>query len=721
VVNSLRQESLLRLWPTIRVFSLFSLSVFLFGVTNGSSLGKSLVGTISIVLAIFICFFFLRSFQIRFENTLTDFVISLMFCISVAFLSEFVEWKLIETWTILLVILTSALFRVLRPKQSTSYSVMIEESAKKPIWYLIFLPIFIVGFQVWIWYSNNLGFLSDSTGSQQIDISFHEALSNKIVSHPSDSISLLSGNGFSYHVLTHFIIGKINYVFGTEPFAAQVIAIPLLNCFLVTSLVYSLAGRSSKSPNIRYVPVILFLITPGFTMGNLWFIQSPSMALGVAFLLGVLNFKLYLLDNIQQGRSLLLGMVIYGLLCWLAVFAKSSNVFFVLMSMILFSSCLFFERKKQLGYKSFGLLAAQLAILFTFMALSARSAFASWRYATESRGEEIYGGLNFLRFNFGFLPEVFSVLSILVLPFFLFRWRTNHQFQILYSMPVATIGLSALLLDLDDGNEVYFLISSCSLILPLIPILFELSANKAFKTKLLVLIVGVSFLGSFSFDYVENSISTAARFTRAALPFVFFFLTLMVWLFTVTRRNRVRGVGDRGISRLVSIHLLFFSLSGLFSLTLSAKFGPLYSDSPPPIGFGAGKSSSYNELSSDYFNAGRWVRINTKESDLFATNHLCLNQQVQPSTCDSRWYGAEAITQRPFLIEGAGFGEWFSSDPSFWSLSNSLNQNPSTDVIDRLRELNIRYIWFNQKIPNKEILSFGTEVYRNTHVVIFRI
>jgi hypothetical protein len=650
-----------------------------------------------------------------------DFVISLILCISLAFLSEFASGKLIGTWTILLMILTSALLRIFLVKQSISGSSMIDESARKPLRYLIFIPILISGFQVWIWYSNNLGFLSESTGSQHIDLSFHEALSNKIGRHPSDFISLFSGNDFSYHVLTHFIIGKINYVLETEPFAAQVIAIPLLNCFLATSLIYSLAGRISKSPNVRYVPVVLFLVTPGFTMGNLWFIQSPSMALGVAFLLGVFHFKLYLLESIGQGRRLLLGIVIYGLLCWLAVYAKSSNAFFVLISMILFSICLILERKKRLDYKSLGLLGVELAILSTFMAFVIRSAFSAWSFATESMSEDVYGGLNFFRFNFGFLPEVFSVLSILVLPFFLFRWRTYHQIQILYLMPVAMIGLSALLLDLDEGNEVYFLISSCSLILPIVPMLFGLSASEIFKTKLLLLIVGVSFLGAFSFEYVENSTSTAAKFTRAAAPFFFLSLVFTVWLVARARRNRVRKLEIRGISRLISIHLLFFSLSGFFSLTLSAKFGPLYSDSPAPIGFGAGKSSSYNELSFDYLNAGRWVRTNTKESDLFATNHLCLNEQVSTSSCDSRWYGAEAITQRPFLLEGAGFWQLSPRDPSLWSLSESLNQNPSSDVVEQLRKLNVRYIWFNQKIPNKRILSFGTEVYRNRHVVIFRI
>ncbi|MFB6719879.1 hypothetical protein ACFCV3_06960 [Kribbella sp. NPDC056345] len=108
--------------------------------------------------------------------------------------------------------------------------------------------------------------------------------------------------------------------------------------------------------------------------------------------------------------------------------------------------------------------------------------------------------------------------------------------------------------------------------------------------------------------------------------------------------------------------------------------------------------------------AARWLRRNTQPGELIATNAHCIIQRE--NVCDSRHFWLAALSERPVLVEGWSYSNQANrialetnSNPSlipYWDSSklatnDTAFKSPSADVIQRLRNAGVRYLFADRR------------------------
>ena len=117
-----------------------------------------------------------------------------------------------------------------------------------------------------------------------------------------------------------------------------------------------------------------------------------------------------------------------------------------------------------------------------------------------------------------------------------------------------------------------------------------------------------------------------------------------------------------------------------------------------------------------------WLRNNSDENDIVATNRFCI-PGVEP--CDMKWYLVSAISKRRMLVEGARFPVL---DPSALigektSASIQFGQSPSKQSYEFLRNFNTQ--WFvvdaSMSISNLTWEPYASVVFENSEMKILRL
>ena len=158
------------------------------------------------------------------------------------------------------------------------------------------------------------------------------------------------------------------------------------------------------------------------------------------------------------------------------------------------------------------------------------------------------------------------------------------------------------------------------------------------------------------------------------------------------------GFNKRLNTKLCYFKILFLSIFVAFNLCvgLNLRFTNLISYSKVP----ASDPNNPNLItgSKNGLQILNWIRANTKESDIVATNRFCIPGE---STCISKWQLVSAVSHRRMLFEGGYFELPSIPDQELfnrYALSSDFGTNPSPIGLRRMCEYGVKWYFFDHSV-----------------------
>lgn len=110
-------------------------------------------------------------------------------------------------------------------------------------------------------------------------------------------------------------------------------------------------------------------------------------------------------------------------------------------------------------------------------------------------------------------------------------------------------------------------------------------------------------------------------------------------------------------------------------------------------------------VSSDQIQSLVWLRDNTNQLDLIATNKHC-SRGLTKDDCSERWFLFSALSERRFLIEGLGYvGGDVRLKESYRDLSDQFISYPNDRDFEELAKLGVDYLFVDLRLPHSEKLG----------------
>jgi hypothetical protein len=110
-------------------------------------------------------------------------------------------------------------------------------------------------------------------------------------------------------------------------------------------------------------------------------------------------------------------------------------------------------------------------------------------------------------------------------------------------------------------------------------------------------------------------------------------------------------------------------------------------------------------VSSDQIQSLFWLRDNTNQLDLIATNKHC-SRGLTKDDCSERWFLFSALSERRFLIEGIGYvGGDVRLKEFYRDLSDQFISYPNDRDFEELAKLGVDYLFVDLRLPHSEKLG----------------
>jgi len=141
--------------------------------------------------------------------------------------------------------------------------------------------------------------------------------------------------------------------------------------------------------------------------------------------------------------------------------------------------------------------------------------------------------------------------------------------------------------------------------------------------------------------------------------------------------------------------------------------------------------------SNDLTVASNWLKLNSKQDDVLATNKFCIPTGAK-NCIDPKFFGVSSTANRKVLVEGPYYivgGPYFSDMPNvtdeskypLWvqerlDLSRGFADRPTAEIAARLRELGVDWFYlFLDNTENRNWAPFATVEYQNSEVAILKL
>ncbi len=436
------------------------------------------------------------------------------------------------------------------------------------------------------------------------------------------------------------------------PFVVTAIAGPAIAVFIVLSLVFTIARRISRST--FSAPCAMFsvamLCAGPIPLIGILMPYSFSFNFGLIFLYGLVTV---ILTNHEMKRSTL-GMVVFVLsLCLLG-----SKVSFGPMLVIGFGFCLVWALtiKRYRGPSIAMSVSGAVAVLFSFMAIYKIGAESGSNFSVSffeilrhkaNLGSGLPGAVVFV--------SLISVVVHLLAPasglFFLKNvFDSGKQLGVIFSVAGGLIGIVlGFVLSGQSESEVYFILGGMALLVPVsVATIFADQSRLDYRSRF------CSFLGiaaclvaarQYPKIYEYFTVDSGSNYYKLAFATVFPMLVALVSLVLI--RIFDRQVIAINTLRMLTILLLVSTVGSYFGHV--SKFVEKGVWASRNVSFEPSEvisgSDSYRELLI-------WLRRNSKENDVVATNRSCSTSTDLPPNCLALWSLTSAISGRQMLIEG---------------------------------------------------------------------
>jgi hypothetical protein len=561
------------------------------------------------------------------------------------------------------------------------------------------------------WWSLRRGIYEDP------DLIFNESLIQSIQKFGISDNIFFSGYPLKYHWLSFAWESTLESFRDVQPFAISGIAAPIITYFSIMCVVFALTRHISSNKFAPASSVAILSLAcsdpiPLFRLLNPYsfsFNFSLILVLAVLFLLAYFKFEL-------KGSAITL----LSLLVLVSVGSKISSVGGFILGLLPVLILALSRRKYVRQTLKIGL--GILVAVGLFWLFGYRQGFGS-----NSGGVQLdFGELFIQKANyswsepifvlaFGFIATAaavfFPISGLLVL-----RWpleigrRTWIQFVLFSGLGVML--LSILVADEAESSN-YLLGLGLTTLLPLAvgSISDFWSRKKIVSFPLIMMPIVVGILASVFWNDMYDRISPSTKNSQlyqsiVVLVPLFSAILLAIFVLKIETKERVaKSLGAfvvclsvSGIGNYIA-HASDFYQTGVSNRIGTDSIAAPYTGSP------------------EYRALLRWLKLNSDENDLVATNRQCLEVTPDITGCLALWSLTSAISGRQNLVEGLwpSFTEGlFEERKKRWKLVIDFVENPSDDNRDSLIEYGVKWVVADHAITNtRNWQPFATERFKN--------
>ena len=525
---------------------------------------------------------------------------------------------------------------------------------------------------------------------------------------------------YSYHTLAYGWIGNLDKISGAPTWVVINRIVPVIIAFFLSCSIVGLGQLFNISGTL-----IGRLVLSTYPFLFFYSYTSPSSALGQIALVGIAT---YWIDNFKSGVRL--TAPVFGLSMIIVLFyTKMSNLPTAIVLLAILVAVRFIANRTQGGWIGFGTLiffvgSILLMIFFVLLQpsnMNSLNFISPFGFAYERVGS-LAGITSRLQRYF---VAVLILLRYLLLPilaswiaYLLFKNKDRILAIILPSMTVYTIFLSVLT---GRGPNGYFVLSSLNLIYILSLIVVAKVAIKFHSVAHFLLIIAIGACTGVGQMKLAERFNGGDFYNIALSSFLQSgILTVLVLViaseFSVRLRQNSRTSEVRiWLSRLL-LCLVGASLgTGIIALR-HPSHGPEVSVAESPLYIG-------NEAERD---VGMWLKANTSNSSLMASNHFCQNSCIgknwykeRPETAGSNFI-LPIYSERRFLIQGTRFVGSTTRVGDLMATVIDFAEDPSLLNVIRLRKLGVDfYILDLYSTTYRHWSTFGPPLFRNSQFLVF--
>jgi hypothetical protein len=554
-----------------------------------------------------------------------------------------------------------------------------------------------------------------------LDVPYFEALSNSLAIFGTSNSLMKPDLETRYHWFAYGWVGALNKSLDVEPLIVQTRLLPLVAMIMAASIAFSWVKDFTDNPWMPATASLLMVVGPGFAIGSLVMLRSPSSAMAAGW---TLAFSLHLFRCLEASKAEIGPALLLCLLSIGVVAGKGINV------LIIGSGILVLLIGHLLSKKSVRFREIQV---YSLVLVSLVVSYFYFIHTPDGRS---------LKFGIylGWPALVLTVLPLMLGTFTRVLWNNEqHRRLRLYAFGSFFSGAFLSLVTTESaGGQLYFIISALTLCIVPSLILLEQTfhiekietssflggqAIPKYRKLFLIFFLISGLLASGTWVYFENRLSLIGDLGRALAP-------TFVWVFAII------GTGFfifKVNLRLQNFKLVFTALVLAISVTsssvgilASAVRGPIYADNAGYVGYGKSLASEIGSVSSNYFKAGEWVEKNTDPEERFFTNRQCLDHNSKYEDCLDVWFFASALSARQYLIEGGAYNinddEYITKMNKDQSVSLRFSIDPNLVDLEYLWSNGVRWGWIDKKVVNrKDWYSFARTVYSNEDIAIIQL
>ncbi len=545
------------------------------------------------------------------------------------------------------------------------------------------------------------------------------------------------GEPLNYHWFSHAWIGMLSKIVGADDWIISTRVMPLVIAFMISGLAFAIGSKATANAVGGYVVAGLFVVSPVFHVISpeiSWVMTtSHSQFFGVLF---VLAFVYVLVDS-ELSSSFKTTFILSVLLATTTLTKVNHAVILVagFTVLVIFEIAARNARRIQLfGHYLIVVLPASFAFAISQGVGSSSGARVGFiPLAAQMSGDfKNMVGLRRELIAIYFLIGVFG-LAIFVSVVSLTRTDGLFSRMTIFALGTTATGIGiATIFDFGvDGRQVYFWNSALTIVWLMSGVLFYgafTARRHLYSQKTSALIIAASFVVFLFVSAVPNlnsgsDLAALLRSTSSNATVVFPLLLLAILLFVLFTKKEVtyfngQFIRDHLILSVVATSMVFFVATHI------ERFNNDYRS--------VESESAEIVVPADLQAIGAWFAENTRVDTVVASNSFCVsdnctekNLNTFSTTGDPEYrlsgsstdYRMAIAIKRRFLITSFTF---LSTDGVLqeWAvarvrLSRDFGSVPTRDLLERLREFDVRYFINDAEVHDRlNWYPFGTVVYQ---------
>jgi hypothetical protein len=549
------------------------------------------------------------------------------------------------------------------------------------------------------------------------DQMYLEGFSEGIYRYGQQDNMHLVGYGFPYHWFSLLWSAVISHAANLSPLIALGKILPIVAILVSVNLLWLITRKHSKLAG--YFSVICFAIgSNAINWTAIRFVNSPTFLFSLIWLLAFAFIFQHALTTKNIGHDIALGMLLIG-----AFGGKVTHGIIILGGLgIVFVLEIFRNRSLP------GIL--RLLRMYAILSIATITVYLQVYRGQAVGGRMLYISPGELGFQVGVayksssrLIWMAATIAILIGCASLFIISMHNKMRSESDRVLNTFCIGSFMVSLpltfflaqDGGSQGYFLLSASVIILiPASKVIAQLLTSTNRPRLSIGTALTLLFCAFFCYAAVRFWDSTPAGIDpyRFGLIFKVSVFVIPAVVFVVVRMFVEGEKQNYGLILLFVVFLLF----GLFhrASAIETYFKNL-------------SESTYIEPisgSRDRVIALTWLRNNSEENDIIATNRYCI-PYIEP--CIKRWYLVSAISRRRVLAEGFGYG-FPNGDGATVAIERSLNSSefgrkPNQHLWEYLTSSNVR--WFVVDAAAGRVTDswepFATVVFQNSEMKILKL